>query len=294
MNERAQRYQRSALYFSGGLHLFVIIMLAFSFNIKSSSTPPAAAASLVSIQAVSVNQQSVQQEMSKIKQEQEAKKQEELNHQKELKRSAEKAKQERADEQKQLALLKVESAKLQAQKKQIETDAANRLADIKKQQALAQDQLASFKKQQQAIAAKPKAAPVTPNAPTINHDAENDLLQKINEETQHLASINQQMIQSELAKYKALILNAIGRQWIMPANVNKNLSAQFQINLDATGNVLSIQLIQSSGDAVLDRSVQLAIQKASPLPIPTSPDLLSNFKELRLTVRPEGLMGGAT
>lgn len=292
MNERTLRYRRSALYFSGGLHLSIILMLTLSFNIKTASTLPAATTSLVSIQAVSVNQHSVQQEISKIKHEQEVKKQTEMNHQKALKRSADQAKQERAQEQKQLALLKVEAAKLQAQKKQIEVDAKNRLADIKKQQALAQNQLASFKRQQEALAAKPKMPP-TPNAPTINHDAEKDLLQKINDEQQHLASINQQMLQSELEKYKSLILNAIGRQWNMPANVNKNLSAQFQINLDANGNVLSIQLLKSSSDAVLDRSVQLAIQKASPLPIPSSPDLLSSFKELRLTVRPEGLMGGA-
>lgn len=307
MNERTQYYHRRAIYTSGGLHLFIIFALCFSFNIKPASDSSLPSTSLVApIQAISVNQDKVQQEIAKIKQEQEVKNQTEINHQKELKRLEAQAVQQRIQEQKQLTQLKTEATQLQEQKKQIETDAVKRLTEIKQQQTLAQTQLENLKKQQQTMAAKPKP-PVPTHTPTPTANpaanqqpqqetaeqkiAENLLQQQIAEEQQHLASINQQMLQSEIEKYKALILNAIGRQWIMPPNVDKSLSAQFQINLDPTGKVLAVQLLQSSGDPILDNSVQLAIQKASPLPMPTSPDLLSNFKELHLTVRPQGLMG---
>lgn len=95
----------------------------------------------------------------------------------------------------------------------------------------------------------------------------------------------------EVDKYKAMIVNAIGRQWILPENVNNSLSSQFRIRLAPDGAVLEVTLTRSSGDPVLDRSAQTAIYKASPLPVPTDPETFDIFRDISLTVRPENVRG---
>ena len=92
-------------------------------------------------------------------------------------------------------------------------------------------------------------------------------------------------------KYKALILTAISRQWILPENANSALSSQFRIRLAPNGEVLSVSLIRSSGDPILDRSAQLAIYKASPLPVPHDLVAFNIFKDINLTVRPVNARG---
>lgn len=88
-----------------------------------------------------------------------------------------------------------------------------------------------------------------------------------------------------------MIVNAIGRQWILPENVDSSLSSQFRIRLAPDGAVLEVSLMRSSGDAVLDRSAQTAIYKASPLPVPSDPDTFNLFRDISLTVRPENVRG---
>ncbi|MBN1684012.1 MAG: cell envelope integrity protein TolA [Gammaproteobacteria bacterium] len=100
----------------------------------------------------------------------------------------------------------------------------------------------------------------------------------------------EQQAQTILDKYKTMILNTIGQHWIMPKNVNKNLSTQLLIHLAPGGMVLNVDVIKSSGDSVLDRSVITAIWKSSPLPVPNDPLMFDQFRLLHLTVKPEGLL----
>ena len=101
----------------------------------------------------------------------------------------------------------------------------------------------------------------------------------------------QARVAGEVDKYKALIVNAIGRHWILPDNADSALSSQFRIRLAPDGAVLEVSLTRSSGDALLDRSAQTAIYKASPLPVPTDSETFALFRDISLTVRPEQVRG---
>lgn len=107
----------------------------------------------------------------------------------------------------------------------------------------------------------------------------------------HQNAERQAHLAGEVDKYKALIVNAIGRNWILPENANSALSSQFRIRLAPDGAVLEVTLTRSSGDALLDRSAQTAIYKASPLPVPTDADTFNLFRDISLTVRPEQVRG---
>ena len=97
----------------------------------------------------------------------------------------------------------------------------------------------------------------------------------------HAAEIN-----GILTQYKVQIIQAIQKQWVVPASVNKSLSCVFLIRLSPSGTILKVKTLQSSGDLVLDYSARVAIFKASPLPVPKDSIIFSKFRELRLTIRP--------
>ena len=60
-----------------------------------------------------------------------------------------------------------------------------------------------------------------------------------------------------------------------------------RVRLIPGGEVLEAKIVRSSGDAVFDRSVENAVQKASPLPLPENPELLEQFREIEFIFRPE-------
>jgi colicin import membrane protein len=95
---------------------------------------------------------------------------------------------------------------------------------------------------------------------------------------------------TELDKYKGLIQNSIRRNWrLEPEQINKNLSCKVKINLDKGGNVLSVTILKSSGDVKLDQSALIAVNKASPLLVPTDERLFKQFETFNLTLIPGGV-----
>ena len=109
---------------------------------------------------------------------------------------------------------------------------------------------------------------------------------------EHQRQLQQQKENQLLAMYQAKILAAISRHWLIPQGAPRNLVAQFDLELAPDGQVLSVELVRSSGHEALDRSASLAIRKASPLPVPTSRQVFNRFRHLRLTARPDQVMIG--
>ncbi len=117
-------------------------------------------------------------------------------------------------------------------------------------------------------------------------------------------SLQQQMLQAQkqldgarhqamrgiVDKYKAMILQAIGQNWLVPSTVDKSLSAELLIRLAPGGTVLDVQVIKSSGDVSLDQSAEAAVFKASPLPVPTKSDEFDAFRQFVLKVKPENIL----
>jgi colicin import membrane protein len=97
-------------------------------------------------------------------------------------------------------------------------------------------------------------------------------------------------MQGIVDKYKALILQAISQNWLIPGGVNKKLSAVLLIHLAPGGTVLDVQLTRSSGDVALDRSALAAVLKASPLPVPTVSEEFEPFRQFVLKVKPESIL----
>lgn len=186
-----------------------------------------------------------------------------------------------------IALKKPDKKKL-AEKKLLES--------LKQKNIFGQDLLADIKKQkdtqkknEKKLAQEKLQANFKKN---LQKQAEESLRQQLLNEDIKLQGMQARQSQGEVNKYKALILQAISEQWIIPIGANKKLSCELMIRLAPGGLVLDVQVTKSSGDPALDSSARAAVLKASPLPVPREPDGFSAFKQFVLKVKPENVLDG--
>lgn len=88
-------------------------------------------------------------------------------------------------------------------------------------------------------------------------------------------------------KYRALIRQRVSQSWNRPVGVAKGLKCVVSVRLAPGGEVLSARVVRSSGNTVFDRSVENAVFKAAPLPLPGDPTLFDNFREIEFLFSPE-------
>ena len=112
---------------------------------------------------------------------------------------------------------------------------------------------------------------------------------------EQLAAEEKQRQEAELAarataaadQYKAIIRQKVSRNWSRPVGAEQGLECVVRVRLVPGGEVLEATVVRSSGDSVFDRSVENAVYKASPLPLPEDPDLFSFFREIEFVFKPE-------
>ncbi len=281
---KLNRSYQIALFSAVLLH----VLLALSFMIHKTTARPVlalearheakAAPPQEIVKAVHVNTQEVTAVVEKLKAERAASAAAEVRKQKKLAAEADALKKRRVQEQRKLERLRAENARAAAKQKQAALAEQKRLKALKEQKLAEAEALEALKKEQAAL--KKKQA---------EEKAQQLAQEKL--EKARIDAANRARISGVVDKYKALILGAISQEWIVPDQVNSALSSRFKIRLAPNGAVLDVQLTRSSGDAVLDRSAQAAIYKASPLPIPSDPNLFNVFREISLTVRPENVRG---
>ena len=89
---------------------------------------------------------------------------------------------------------------------------------------------------------------------------------------------------SEISRYKALIQNKISRNWQVEPNM-KGKTCTLIIRLAPDGLVLSAN--RSKGDSKLCASAKRAALKAKTLPIPSDPEIASQFRDFDITLKPD-------
>lgn len=256
------------------------------------------------VKAVAVQQDKVEEEMKRLTEEREEKEEVERKKQQKLAREAQRAVAARKEEQAKLRrfreqLKKAETARIAEQKaaekqlqkiKQEQAAESKRLAKIKQQQAESEkkQKIADEAAKQAALEEKKKLAEEQKAAKQmkLSEERQQDLQNQIQEEE------NSAQMQSEIDKYKALVINAIQNNWTYPDNVSDDMTCLLQIKLGPGGVVLNVSVVKTSGNNLLDRSAEVAVYKASPLPVPNNPELFDKFRTLNLKVSPKGKVTG--
>jgi len=98
--------------------------------------------------------------------------------------------------------------------------------------------------------------------------------------------------QAEVARvvgqHRDLISAKVHSNTRLPDNLPGNPEVRFLVKLLPTGEVVSVRLTRSSGNAAYDAAVERAIEKSSPLPLPAERDARAEFvPELSFVHRPK-------
>lgn len=88
--------------------------------------------------------------------------------------------------------------------------------------------------------------------------------------------------------YFDAIKSTIEQRWVIPPSARNGMLTVLQITLIPGGEVIDAKVIQSSGDAMLDRSAVNAVKNAGRLPVPEG-ELFERFRNLTFNFRPEDL-----
>ena len=87
-------------------------------------------------------------------------------------------------------------------------------------------------------------------------------------------------------RHVGLIVLKIENNWRQPLNAPAGLSCKIEIKLASSGKVQEVRIIESSGNTVFDKSVETAVLKASPLPVPADNEIFQQFKTMRFIFTP--------
>lgn len=173
---------------------------------------------------------------------------------------------------------KIAQKKIQAEK---------RKAELKKKE----EQLAKKQREEEASQLKKELASETKQNTAKKVMTDEEMAEEIGEEQKQLSSSEAALNEAgEIDKYKQMIIKAVSRKWVILETEDKDLTCQLLVHLGPGGIVLSVDTVKESGDLNLDRSARNAIMKASPLPVPEKAELFDNFRALRLTFRPQGVI----
>jgi colicin import membrane protein len=96
-----------------------------------------------------------------------------------------------------------------------------------------------------------------------------------------------------VAEYAGIIRKIISQNWQIPPSARNGMSAVVRLQLVPTGEMVAVNIVQSSGDDVFDRSVLQAVERADRFP--ELQDLENsvferNFRTFTLVFRPEDLL----
>jgi colicin import membrane protein len=275
--------QKTAFFISLGIHSLLLGFFLFSVNWMTPKHPvlEASEVSPEPIRAITLSQDKLEKQIKAIKTEETEKKHAEETRVKRLEEKAKQAAAETSEEKQRLAELTEKRRKEVLEQQEEAVKAKQQLEKVQREQAAEKARLEKLKKQRQEEEIERQ----------LRSEEAEWLAKEMQKEQQTLAAATaNQADQSEIDKYTALITHAIGRHWIRPDSVVGDISCILFIRLSPNGEVLDVNLVTSSGDPLLDRSATAAVRKASPLPVPDSPELFPKFREIRLKVKPEGYL----
>lgn len=260
------------------LVIHVVAFVAIGISFKSSDPKISAVKQEKIIEAVAVDEKKIKAEINKLKKA-DAKK---IRDQKRLQDKARKAKKARENEEKKLRALKKKQLKQQQLNKKKQAAEKKRLAELEKSRKAQEQQekirlkkLSELEKKEQDKKAQLER----------EEKQRKDKVAKKKQQEQEQKRIKRE--QQQIAKYKSLIKSYVTNKWILPASYRKGMKCVVLVRLIPSGDVAGVRFVVRSGNAAFDNSVEMAINKASPLPLPKSSEgLYENFREVEIVFDP--------
>ncbi len=300
--------------YSIGIHVILAGILIFSFAfVPEPVSPPPAQVDIV--QAVAVDERKVEAEINRLKEVEKKKRDAEAARQQELKKKAEAekkkaeaAKKKRQAEEKRIAELR----KQRAEEEKKNEEQAKRVAELKAKQKVEAKELAKLEEEKKQLEEKRKAEEerlkevekkrVAEEKRRIEEEKQKKLAEEKRikdekrrkaEEQTRLAELDREQKALDLAqrrqddatinRYIWEIQSKVSQVFIYP---EKGLSCTLLVQMIPGGDVVDAKVIESSGSAVFDRQAEIAVMKASPLPVPEDPRVFEKMRKLKFDFEP--------
>jgi colicin import membrane protein len=271
-------------------HLVLVVLL--SINLSNDEKPPMPVAQkhkIISAVAVDAKKYDEQKKQKKVATQKkiEDKKAAELKRKKALekkkvlekKQLAEKKKAAEIKKQKEISLAKKKKAEKKAkEKKAREKKERERKAKEKKQRELKEKQKLEAEKKRKAEDERKRRA-------EEKADFERALLEeeRREEEAKKQAERAARLL-TQRQQYVLQIAQKVENNWLRPATNIEGFSCDVIVKQTMTGDVIDVKLQSCANDNAFQRSVERAVRKASPLPLPPNPDVFD--REIYFTFKP--------
>jgi colicin import membrane protein len=289
-------------YLLGAVLLHAVVAGVFGLTmiqLRRDVPPPTLAiqATVVDVTQIPKSSRQAQQERERERREAEAreaaerKRQEEEAAKREQEAQAEQQKQEtqkRQEQEREQERVREEQLvrEREAQEKIVKEKAAEEQRAVeRKQQADAERQKkAEAERQQKAEAERKRVAEIErkqrERAAAEAEAREKQLRDQLAEEE----GLMQARSSPAMSQYAAQIQQHVERQWNRPASARSGLECVVAVSQSPNGTVLRVQVEQCNGDAAVKQSIENAVQKASPLPLPSDMRLFE--RNLRFIFKP--------
>jgi len=99
-------------------------------------------------------------------------------------------------------------------------------------------------------------------------------------------SLNQLRASPAMSQYAAALQQHVERNWTRPPSSVSGLECVIAVSQSPNGTVLSVRVEQCNGDAAVRQSIENAVNRASPLPLPSDMRLFD--RSLRFIFKPAG------
>ncbi len=118
--------------------------------------------------------------------------------------------------------------------------------------------------------------------------AQSSLDQAIADEAAALAEASETDV---VRTYHAAIYDLVRRNWSRPPSARTGMSARLEVELIPNGEVITVTVVESSGNAAFDRSAEQAVRLARRFDVPEENRLFeTHFRRFYLLFKPEDLL----
>jgi colicin import membrane protein len=280
----------------GSVVVHLILVGVLVLTMWERPQPPAVAVSAPIIQARAVDEATAMEPVHRREVEEQRKKEAAEQQRREAaatkKRQAEEQQKKLAAEQQRLA---------QEQQKKVEAEKQKKAAELQKKAEVEKLRQSELKRKQEAAKVeeqkKQLAEEQRKKAEAEKKRKEEEARRKAGEEKlkQAMAAeearlreeesrLNAQRRAGMVNQYLAGITRKVQGNWLRLPGMPQDFSCKVWVKQIPSGEVVDVRIIESSGNIMLDRSVEAAVWKSSPLPAPPSPEIFD--REVIITFVP--------
>jgi colicin import membrane protein len=298
---QAVRENPRAVIYAVLMHLVLLLLLVFSLDwtpkaIKPGTNKPIQAqlVDMSKLKAIEekkqAEQQRIKEEKRKLEQQKLRKAEAERNKKVEQERKAEAERNKKVEQERKVEAERKKKAE-QEKKRKVEAERNKKAEQEKKRKAEAErEKKAEQEKKRKSEAERKKKAEQEKKRKAEaerKKKAEAEAARRKEAEQALQAQLAEEQAQHALSQYIPHIQAKIQRNWLRPPGSSAGLSCLILVKLIPGGEVVDAKVVRSSGDPLFDRSVETAVLKASPLPLPQDAAMFKHFREIQFIFIPD-------